>query len=197
MRMSSLEKVLVNRRAKGMANAAMVRRQLGGLGASDIERALELGCGAGEVAAFLASEFGYSVVGVDIDPAQVALARSRYGEERRLRFVVADACDLRFEAGHFDLAVAQNVFHHLPGWRRAVGEIGRVLRPGGHVLWLDLTPPAPFKALLRPLAGRFGVYTLREIRAAFREEGFVEVAVRQMVPWLPIRHELILRKAKI
>ena len=194
--MSRLEKVLVNRIAKGMANTAVVRRQLGALGARDITHALELGCGAGEVAAFLASECGYSVVGVDVDPAQVALARSRYGDERRLQFVVADACNLEFEAGRFDLVVAQNVFHHLPGWRRVVGEIERVLQPGGHVLWLDLTPPAPLKALLRPLRARFGVYTLHEIRAAFGEAGFVEVAVRQLVPWLPIRHELVLRKAR-
>ncbi len=155
-----------------------------------------MGCGAGEVSTFLAKQCGYSVVGVDVDPAQVALARSRYGEDGQLRFAVADACDLEFEAGRFDLVVAQNTFHHLPGWRRAVGEIGRVLRPGGYALWLDLTLPVPIKALLGTLRARFGVYTVNDIRAAFRDEGFVEVAVRQSVPWFPIRHELVLRKAK-
>jgi SAM-dependent methyltransferase len=194
--MTRLEKALVNRPAKGLANAAIVRRQLEVLAASDVVHALELGCGAGDVAAFLADECGYEVVGVDVDPAQVALARSRYRQRRGLQFVVADAGNLEFETSRFDLVVAQNVFHHLPGWRRAVGEIGRVLRPGGYVLWLDLTLPAPIKALLRPLGSWFGVYTVNDVRAAFRDEGFVEVAVRQSIPWPPMRHELILRKAR-
>ena len=194
MKMSRLEKILVNRPTKGMSNAAVVSRQLDTLGAPHIEEVLELGCGVGEVTAFLAAQRGYNVVGADIDPAQVALAASRYGAQRRLQFVVADASDLRFDTARFDLVIAQNVFHHLPRWRRAVSEIARVLRPGGHVLWLDLTPPPLLKALLRPLRARAGVYTLTDVREAFRDEGFFEVAVRQTVPWLPIRHELILQK---
>jgi ubiquinone/menaquinone biosynthesis C-methylase UbiE len=195
MKMSRFEKILVNRPTKGMANAAVVSRQLDALGAPYIEEVLELGCGAGEVTAFLAAQRGYNVVGADIDPAQVALARSRYGAQDHLQFVVADASGLRFDAARFDLIIAQNVFHHMPRWRRAVSEIARVLRPGGHVLWLDLTPPRLLKALLIPLRARAGVYTLQDVRTAFRDVGFVEVSLRQTVPFIPIRHELILRKS--
>lgn len=195
MRMSRLEKLLVNRPTKGTGNVAVVRRQLEALGNPASGRALEVGSGAGEVAAYLARELGYRVVGTDVDPGQVALARSRHGEDEHLRFVVADAGDLQLEPASIDLAVAQNVFHHLPSWRSAVRELTRVLRPGGHLLWLDLTLTPLTRALLRPLTGRFGIYTLDDIRAAFREAQLVEVALRRPIRWLPLRHELILRKA--
>jgi ubiquinone/menaquinone biosynthesis C-methylase UbiE len=98
MKMSRFEKIFVNRPIKGMANAAVVSRQLDALEAPYIEEVLELGCGAGEVTAFLAAQRGYNVVGADIDLAQVALARSRYGTQDHLQFVVADASGLRFDA---------------------------------------------------------------------------------------------------
>jgi ubiquinone/menaquinone biosynthesis C-methylase UbiE len=194
MKMSRLEKVLVNRRSKGVGNVAVVERQLARLDVPGGGSALELGCGAGEVSAHLARERGYRVTGADVDPAQVALARSRYGEDDQLRFVIADAADLPVPAASTDLVVAQNVFHHLPHWREAVSELARVLRPGGHVLWLDLTPPSWLETMLRPARTRLGVYTLPQVRTAFRDAGFTEVIVRQLSPWVPIRHEVVLRK---
>jgi SAM-dependent methyltransferase len=123
---------------------------------------------------------------------RMALVRSRYGEDDRLQFVVADAGDLRLEAASIDLAVAQNVFHHLPSlWR----ELNRVLRPGGHLLSLDLTPTPLLRTLLRPLSSGFDIYDFDDIRAALREARFLEVAVRRPIRWLPLRHEPILRKA--
>lgn len=196
MRMNPLEKLLVNRRSKGMSNVAVVRRQMEALDGPDGGHALELGSGAGDVAAYLARERGYDVIGTDVDPAQVELARSRHGEDDRLRFVVADAAELRLGDASVDLAVAQNVFHHLPRWRLTVRELARVLRPGGVLLWLDLTPTPLLGFLLRPLSGRFGVYTLDNVRGAFREAGFEEVAVRRPIRWLPLRHELVLRRVQ-
>ena len=194
MRMTRLEKIMVNRPGKGAANVRRIAAQLDGSTGWSGTDALELGCGIGDVAAFLAAERELRVVGVDVDAAQVALARARHGEGQGLRFVVADAGRLEFPVASFDLVVSQNVFHHMPAWREGVREIGRVLRPGGHLLWLDLTPPAWLKVLLRPLAAQAGLYTLREIRAAFREEGFVELAVRQLMPLVPLRHEVIWRR---
>ena len=57
------------------------------------------------------------------------LARSRYGEECGVLFIVADACDLALEAARFDLVVVQNIFHQLPCWRQAeVAVLQRVRR---------------------------------------------------------------------
>lgn len=193
MRMSRLEKLLVNRRTKGMSNVDVVRRQLAAVGSRRGGQAVELGCGCGDVAAYLSRERGYNVVGMDVDPDQVALARRRHGEDGRLRFSVTDACELELEPASVDLAVAQNVFHHVPRWRPVVAELARLLKPDGHLLWLDLTPFPVIAALLRPLSGRLGVYTLDELRATFRDARFVEVAAE--AGWMRLRHALILRKA--
>ena len=193
MRMTGLEKTMVNRPEKGAANVRRIAAQLDRLAGWRGTDALELGCGIGDVAAFLAAERGLRVIGADMDAAQIALARARHRERPGLAFVVADAARLEFPAASFDLVVSQNVFHHIPQWRAAVREIGRVLRPGGHLLWLDLTPPAWLTLLLRPLRAQFGLYTLEEIRAACREEGLVEVAERQLVA---LRHELTWRKGR-
>lgn len=193
MRMTRLEKNLVNRAAKGAANIERIKTQLDlipGLAGGD---ALELGCGAGDVSAFLAADRGFRVVGGDVDPEQVTLARARHGEVVRLRFAVVDACSLDFDAGTFDLVVSQNVFHHIPDWQRAVREIARVLRPGGHVLWLDVTAPAVLKLLLHPWRRYVGLYSARESRDAFRSAGFVERAERAIVPGL--RYEVLWQKA--
>lgn len=194
MRMTRIEKTMVNRPEKAAANVRRIAAQMDSLAGWSGADALELGCGIGDVTAFLAAAGGFRAVGADMDPAQIALARARHGVRPGLEFVVADAARLEFPAASFDLIVSQNVFHHIPDWRGAVREIGRVLRPGGYVLWLDLTPPAWLKLLLRPLAAQAGLYTLEEIRTSFREVGFVEVAVRQMVPLVALRHEAIWRR---
>jgi cyclopropane fatty-acyl-phospholipid synthase-like methyltransferase len=56
MRMTTLEKLLVNRPAKGAANVARIRTQLAGLGLTAPLDTLEIGSGAGDVAAALARE---------------------------------------------------------------------------------------------------------------------------------------------
>ncbi len=194
MRMTRLEKALVNRTAKGAANVERVTAQLAqipGIGKGNV---LELGCGIGDVSAFLATE-GFRVVGGDLDPDQVTLARIRHGETDRLRFAVADARHLEFEAETFDLVVSQNVFHHIPDWGSAVREIARVLRPGGYLLWLDLTTPSLLQLLLSPFRNYGGLYSSGEIRAAFHAEGLLERSVRRIVP--AIRYELMWQKREV
>lgn len=193
MRMSRLEKHLVNRPAKGAANIERVKTQLALMPTLSGGDALELGCGTGDVSAFLATERGLRVVGGDVDPEQVALARSRHAETPHLTFAVIDARRLEYDDATFDVVVVQNVLHHIPDWRAAVREIARVLRPGGYVLWLDVTTPAPLKPLLLPWRRQFGLYTARESHAAFRSVGLVERAARAVVPGL--RYEVLWHKA--
>lgn len=192
--MTNIEKSIVNRPGKGAANARRIETQLDSLAEWGGATALELGCGTGEVAAYLAAERGYFALGVDVDPEQISLAQSRHGTRAGLDFAEADATRLDYPSASFDLVVSQNVFHHIPDWPAVVSEISRVLRPGGHVLWLDLTPSKALVLLLQPLRSRIGLYTMADIRSAFLREGLTEVMIKPMTPLLGLRHEAIWRK---
>lgn len=108
---------------------------------------LEIGCGTGRVALALAKA-GSSVVGVDVSPSMLAVAREKVaaaGVARKVELVRADALDLELNR-RFPLAfVALNSFGHFsePGEpARALERIGAHLEPGG-LLALDLTNPTP------------------------------------------------------
>lgn len=90
---------------------------------------LEVGCGPGELSERLRVELGASVVAVDISPRMVELARDR-GVEAHLGNVEG----LPFPDASFDCAVAAWMLYHVPDVDRALGELVRVLRPGGHLV---------------------------------------------------------------
>jgi ubiquinone/menaquinone biosynthesis C-methylase UbiE len=96
-------------------------------------RVLEIGCGAGLMAVALAHR-NLDVDAVDAAPAMVEVARrnaSQAGEGSTLRISVGDVHVLDFPDGTFDLAIALGVISWLVAPAAALGEIARVLRPGG------------------------------------------------------------------
>lgn len=94
-------------------------------------RVLEVGCGLGADLARIAAR-GADVTGIDLAPRAAALARAHL-ESRGLpgRTMVADGERLPFPDATFDLVWSFGVLHHAPDTRRALAEVGRVLRPGG------------------------------------------------------------------
>lgn len=90
---------------------------------------LELGCGTGDVAAQLA-ELGSRIVGIDFSENMVKIASSRFPE---LKFHVADAEDLPFGDGEFDVVASCYTAHHFARPDRVFAEAKRVLKPGGRV----------------------------------------------------------------
>jgi ubiquinone/menaquinone biosynthesis C-methylase UbiE len=104
------------------------------------ERALDIGCGTGDGALFLAREFPHaSIRGIDISEEMVKIAQGKIGldPQGRVAFKVADAADLPYEDDSFDLVAQVN----MPPF---FAEIARVLRPGGYAIvtasWGDATP---------------------------------------------------------
>lgn len=100
-------------------------------------RALDLGCGAGRNALFLASR------GFEVDAVDLSLAAVAWGEDRArevgadVRFLCGDAFALPATelSGPYDLVVDSGCFHHLPPHRRVsyLTLLDRVLTPGGHL----------------------------------------------------------------
>jgi arsenite methyltransferase len=105
------------------------------------EKVLDIGSGAGLLAAEMAADVGRagSVDGVDPSEGMLALARRRQTADGagEIRFVAGDAGELPFESGTFDAAVATQVYEYVEDMAAALREASRVLRPGGRLLVLD------------------------------------------------------------
>jgi ubiquinone/menaquinone biosynthesis C-methylase UbiE len=98
-------------------------------------RVIDLGCGDGTNAAFLAAK-QISAVGVDISRRLVLRGRQRYPELRGALFE-GDVLNLQFPDGHFDAAVMTGVLHHIGSSKdqeKAILEALRVVREGGFLI---------------------------------------------------------------
>jgi len=109
---------------------------------------LDIGCGSGYLLHRLL-EFGAgAATGVDLMPARIEAARRRYPQ---LAFVCANAAELPFSDGEFDLVTHFTCLSSVldPALRAAIAaEMWRVVRPGGVVLSFDMRPaPWPVRAL--------------------------------------------------
>jgi SAM-dependent methyltransferase len=89
---------------------------------------LDIGTGEGQVARLAHSRGTPRVVGIDPTTAQIVEAQRRGGGPRYLR---SGAAALPFAAGSFDAAIACLVFEHIAELDAAIGEVARVLEPGG------------------------------------------------------------------
>src|SRR5437763_16269274 len=98
---------------------------------------LDAGCGTGFLSLELAAR-GHRVTGVDFAPAMLVEARRKAAEQSAaVRFEEADAEQLPFSPGSFDLVVSRHVLWTLPHPEAAIDEWIRVLRPGGRLAVID------------------------------------------------------------
>jgi SAM-dependent methyltransferase len=102
---------------------------------------VEVGCGSGGYALHLAEKVGCRLVGLDTNAFgvrnanQLALVRGLASE---VRFEQCDASkNLPFDDNTFDAVFANDVLCHLPGRPEVLGEMFRILKPGGRMLFSD------------------------------------------------------------
>jgi SAM-dependent methyltransferase len=102
---------------------------------------LEVACGSGGPALFMARETGCRVTGVDLHDVGVAAANASAAEQglsERARFVQTDARKpLPFDDASFDALLCIDSINHMYDRSRVLGEWQRVLRAGGRVLFTD------------------------------------------------------------
>jgi SAM-dependent methyltransferase len=102
---------------------------------------LEIGCGSGGPALFLARTIGLAVTGVDISEPGIAAASAQAkaaGLGERTRFLRLDGSGrLPFDDGGFDAVLSVDAINHLPDRAGILAEWHRVLRPGGLVVYTD------------------------------------------------------------
>ncbi|SMO43071.1 class I SAM-dependent methyltransferase [Halorubrum cibi] len=106
-----------------------------------IDRLLDVGGGSGRASAALT---GPDITVVDASSGMLRRARTARG----LSAVAGDAGRLPFRDGSVDAAMVVDAFHHLPDREAALGEIVRVLAPGGVLVVRDFDPAHPLGRLL-------------------------------------------------
>lgn len=121
-------------------------------------RLLDIGCGSGTLAleAIRREPSLASVVGVDVDPRMLDQAKKKLGPESRVRLLTADATQLCSLESGFDVVLTSLLLHHLRPDEKimALGEVYRVLAPGGRLLLADFGAPASFLAQMAFLSVR-------------------------------------------
>jgi SAM-dependent methyltransferase len=109
-------------------------------------RAIDLGCGVGNYAIYLAGR-GFDMTGVDVSPTAITIARQNARRKGvNVHFLVADIVgDIRQVQGTFDFAYDWEVLHHIfPDQRKNyVENVHRVLNPGGKYLSLSFSDQDP------------------------------------------------------
>jgi len=115
---------------------------LAGVGPGDA--ALDVACGTGDFAFALRRAVGARgrVVGLDFSDEMLAVAREKSGRNQLwVDFVRGDLLHLPFADGEFDACTVGFGIRNVPDIERAFAEMGRVCRPGGRVVCLEITRP--------------------------------------------------------
>ena len=202
MLMNRIETMLVNsapRRWLQRAVEVPILLRLGGRMAGGT--ALEIGCGQGAGLELILGRFGADrVVGIDLDETMIALARRRLDGRDHVDIRVGDAAAIDLPDASVDAVFDFAIVHHVPDWRAAIGEIQRVLRPGGRFYYSEVTKHAldrPSYRLLfdHPVHDRFTASDFvaaleeRDLTVGDRQRAFIRgdytLGVAERVPETP------------
>lgn len=166
-------------------------------------RVLEVGCGNGAVAIWLARQRGCSVIGLDISSLRIQNAReaARAHPELHVRFMCGSVTELPFETGEFTHVWGQGVLYHVPDLDKALSEVSRVLGDRGTLLIDDFVRPeveigeatrAHFYDRLKFDAR----YTHREYLDALRSRDLMPIEAMDMARHIDRTYQLVARAAE-
>lgn len=116
-------------------------------------RVLDAGCGTGLLTLALlrvlrrpAEITAVDLSGRSLQTARKAVQKQKHDSRHKISFVQANALTLPFADDSFDLVVTSGVLEYLP-LREGLGEMARVLAPGGHLVFLPVRPSPASKLL--------------------------------------------------
>lgn len=186
MLINRIERLIVNSPLRAMEQRLVEGPLLGRMASRDeYPLCLEIGCGRGVGAAIIARRFkARKVIATDADPRQVERAWKKLKPELRgvIEFRVGDAMDLEEPDGKFDGVFSFGVLHHMEDWRKAAGEIARVLKAGGELFFVEALKPFLRNVLVHRLTSHppGGMFTFDELRDELAGRGVRMSASRQV-----------------
>ncbi|HEY42583.1 MAG TPA: class I SAM-dependent methyltransferase [Anaerolineae bacterium] len=153
---------------------------------SSDDEVLEVGCGVGQTAVWLARRIGCRVIGVDNLQGMVERARERAeraGVEERVEFRVANIIDLPFEDDRFDAVFGESITVFATDHAKAIKEYARVVKPGGLVglnesTWLQPPSPELIAWLSQDMAANATAHTAEEWEGLLESAGLQDLVVR-------------------
>lgn len=132
---------------------------------------LDVGCGYGATALYLAATQGCQAVGINISEKELELARERAREADladKATFAYGDFHDIPYPDRSFDVVWSQEAFLHGVNKQTILEECQRVLRPGGRLVISDLVARAHLSA-----EERARIYARLRLREMWSSEEYV------------------------
>ena len=162
----------------------------GGLDMRD-KRVLDIGCGIGGPAFFLARNYGANVVGIDLEPQLIEIAKQsakKHGLEAKTEFQVVEAGPLGFPDESFEFVVSSGAFTQISNKLEMFKEVLRVLKPGGVFSsydWMkregEYSEDMLYWFKLEGLTYAMATPELHD--ELLREAGFVDISVVEKSDW--------------
>lgn len=186
MKLNFIERLFIISPIRPLLQKHLEARQLLEMGGSMPDgRVLEIGCGPGSGIDLIFDHFmASSIDAFDVDPEMVFLTRKRHLQKnRQLNMWVGNVRHIPVENTQYDAVFNFGAIHHVRNWRSALGEIYRVLNPGGkfyceEILSRYITHPIIGKLMDHPQDDRFDQ---AEFIHALKKTGFEITKSRQLL----------------
>ena len=175
------------------------KRVISLLGLRENQCFLDIGCGTGwavRYAASLVRNKG-NFYGIDISSGMIEKAENNCKGCENIYFYKADAAALPFEGDFFDLIMCTNSFHHYFSPSKVLGEVYRVLKPGGKIYVAELTADGLImrmvdKRLKKKEREFVKHYSTKEYNALFAEARLSYITSKLITP--PVKVHVAVKK---
>lgn len=162
---------------------ALTKSILGAENIQPTEAVLDIGCGTGQTAAYLANEFNCQVTAIDKHPIMVEKAKMRLKNNNPpIKLIEGDAESLGFADDSFDLAIAESVIV-FTNISKTLHELARVLKDSGRMILIEMTAeqklPEALQKEIRRLYGIQEVLNEEEWKLKLQQAGFTKIETIQ------------------
>lgn len=147
---------------------------------------LDVACGSGWAVRTAAGRVqSGKFYGIDLSPKMIELAKKHSEGLENVQFYQTGADSLPFDPDYFDAIICTNAFHHIPDPAAALGEVRRVLKPGGRVYIADGTTDNAVLRFIDGLSriiekGHIKQYSTREYSMLFSHAHLTHVASKTL-----------------